>query len=277
MLTLYLACLVFGGVLLTISLFAGGDADSDMDHGLDAHGDFGSDAALDVHGDFAADHTIDLQGDADFGGDADLGGDADFGGDADLAADADLVVDQAMEIHADTVGALPAEAHVDADHPAIISMHSSPAGGEAPTVHSAFEYLSFRNFVYTTTFFGLTGSLLTWLDMSFGVALGSSIGMGLFAGFVGHRFMRYLRSSESGQALHVATLIGHPARVSLPPTKERKGKIRVVTSGQIVEMLALLHEDSEAEELAPNEDVFIVAMDRDVAYVDRADFLSNTR
>lgn len=263
MLTLYLACLVFGGVLLAISLFTGGDTDSDMDHGLDAHGDFSSDAALDVHGDIAADHSLDMHAEADFAAEADVSGDA-----------GDFAADQALEIHADTVGALPTDTHIDAHHPAIVSMQGGAVTGEAPTVHSAFEYLSFRNFVYTTTFFGLTGSLLTWLEMPFGVGLGSAIGMGIFAGYVGHRFMRYLRGSESGQALHVATLIGHSATVSLPPTKERKGKVRVVTSGQIVEMLALLHEDSEAEELRPNEQVFIVAMDKDVAYVDRADFLT---
>lgn len=235
MLTLYLACLVFGGVLLAISLFSGGDSGSDMDHALDAHGDFSGDHALDAH-------------------------------------TPDLIVEQAMEVHADMAGHLPADAHIDAAHPAVVSMHAASGEG-APTVHSAFEYFSFRNFVYTTTFFGLTGSVLTWLAMPGAVIFGSSIGMGIFAGYVGHRFMRYLRASESGQALHVATLIGHPATVSLPPSKQGKGKVRVENAGQIIEMLALLHEDSEAESLAPGERVFIVAIDKDVAYVDRADFL----
>ncbi|MBE0644021.1 MAG: hypothetical protein IH600_08065 [Bacteroidetes bacterium] len=273
MLTLYLACLVFGGVLLAISLFSGGDTDSDMDHGLDAHGDIGGDAALDVHGDIAADHALDMHAGADFAAEADLDGDVDMGGDAE--ASAEFIADQAMEIHADTAGALPTDTEIGAGHPAIVSMQHGVAPSEAPTVHSAFEYLSFRNFVYTTTFFGLTGSLLTWFEMPYGVALGSSIGMGFFAGYVGHRFMRYLRGSESGQALHVSTLIGHAATVALPPTKERKGKVRIVVGGQIVEMLALLHEDSEAEEVRPNEHVFIVAIDKDVAYVDRGDFLDN--
>ena len=236
MLTLYLACLVFGGVLLAISLFSGGDSGSDMDHSLDAHGDF------------AGDHSLDAQA-------------------------SDLVVDQAMEVHADMAGHLPVDAHIDAAHPAIVSMEQGGAGEGAPTVHSAFEYFSFRNFVYTTTFFGLTGSVLTWLAMPSAVTLLSSVGMGIFAGYVGHRFMRYLRASESGEALHVATLIGHPATVSLPPSKQGKGKVRVENAGQIIEMLALLHEDSEAESLAPGERVFIVAIDRDVAYVDRADFI----
>ena len=261
MLTLYLACLVFGGVLLAISLFTGGDGDSDMDHSLEAHGDIGGDADigagdLDAHADFAADHSIDLQGDAD--------------------APGEFAAEQALELHADTAGHLPTDASLDGDHPAIISLQDGHAGGgDTPTVHSAAEYLSFRNFVYTTTFFGLTGSALTWLSMPSAVTLGSSIGMGLFAGYVGHRFMRYLRSSESGEGLHVASLLGHPATVVLPPAKDHKGKIRVTVSGQRVLMLALLHPDAddEAPELRPGQKVFIVAIDRDVAFVDRGDFL----
>jgi hypothetical protein len=258
MLTLYLACLVFGGVLLAISLFTGGDTDSDMDHSLDVHGDLAADTAMDIHGDVSVDHSLDVHADADF------------------HASGDFIAEQALEIHADTVGHLPSDASIDTDHPAVISMQGQ-TGGDAPTVHSAFEYLSFRNFVYTTTFFGMTGTALSWLAMPFGVTLGSSIGMGLFAGYVGHRFMRYLRSSESGQVLHVATLLGHQAIVSLPPTKERKGKVRVAAGGQIIEMLALLHEDSEVDEIRQGELVFIVAFDKEVAFVDRGDFLESPR
>ncbi len=257
MLTLYLACLIFGGVLLTISLFAGGDADSDMDHSLDAHGDVGGDAALDAQADFSADHSLDMHADADF------------------EASGDFIAEHGMDVDVDMDGDLSADAALDAGHPAIVSVQGQ--GGDALTVHSAFEYLSFRNFVYTSTFFGMTGSALTWLSMPFGVTLASSIGMGLFAGYVGHRFMRYLRTSESGQALHVATLLGHQATVALPPTKDRKGKVRVATSGQIIEMLALIHEDSEANEIRQGEQVFIIALGNDVAYVDRADFLNSTQ
>lgn len=244
MLTLYLACLVFGGVLLAITLFAGGDADSDMDHSLDAHGDFDAGHSLDVHTD----------------------------------ASSDFAAEQAIEINADTVGHLPADATIDGDHPAIVSVEDAHGGGEAPTVHSAFEYLSFRNFIYSTTFFGLTGSALTLLAMPSAVTLGSSVGMGLFAGWVGHRFMRYLRSSESGESLHVSSLLGHQATIVFPPTKERKGKVRVTIAGQRVEMIALLHADAdpEAEALRPGEHVFIVAIDRSVAFVDRGDFLDTS-
>ncbi|MBR9974739.1 MAG: hypothetical protein KFF77_04105 [Bacteroidetes bacterium] len=263
MLTLYLACLVFGGVLLAISLFTGGDADSDMDHSLEAHGD------LDAHPDFDAHAELDAHGD--------FGGETDAGVDMDAETPTEFAAEQAIEVHADTAGHLPTESSLDSEHPAILSVHDVQPAGEAPSVHGAAEYLSFRNFIYTTTFFGLTGSALTWLGTPFGVTLGSSIGMGLFAGFVGHRFMRYLRTSESGEGMHVSALLGHPATVVLPPTKVYKGKVRVTIAGQRVLMLALLHADAddEAPVLRPGDRVFVVAIDRDVAHVDRGDFLDD--
>ncbi|MDT8325700.1 MAG: hypothetical protein RRA94_16415 [Bacteroidota bacterium] len=247
MLTLYLACLVFGGVLLTISLFAGGDADTEVDHGMDMHGDADMDHALDVHGEVDMDHSLDVQADAEVAAELQ----AEFG-----------------------EGTLPAEMTVDTDHPAVTSVESADGDVQGPSALSAaFEFFSFRNMVYMTTFFGMTGSVLTWLSMPFGLTLGSSIGMGLFAGVVGHRFMRYLRGSESGEALHISKLIGHAGRVTLPPSKTRKGKVRIERAGQSVELLALLHEDSTQEELRVNDRVFILALQKDVVLVDRGDFL----
>ncbi|MDX9760340.1 MAG: hypothetical protein RBU27_14370 [Bacteroidota bacterium] len=246
MLTLYLACLVFGGVLLAISLFAGGDADSSADGGLDAHGDFAGGHEIGGHGELTAGDGMD-----------DVSG-------------------AALEVHADTAGHLPTDATLDGDHPALLTVEHT-SGDAAPSAHSAFEYLSFRNFVYTTTFFGLTGSALTWMSTPVAPTLASAIGMGLFAGYVGHRFMKYLRASESGEAMHVSSLLGHQASVIIPPTKDGKGKIRVTAAGHRVELIALLHADADdtAPALRPGDPVFIVAIDREVAFVDRGDFLES--
>jgi len=251
MLTLYLACLAFGGVLLTISLFAGGDADADVDHSMDMHADADFDHSLDMHADVEMDHSLDMHADVD--------------------------MDSSVDVSADIAdGALPVEVTVDADHPVVASVDdASSLAHSSSALSAAFEFFSFRNLVYMTTFFGLTGSVLTWMAMGFALTLGSSIGMGLFAGVVGHRFMRYLRSSESGQALHIGQLIGHAGTVVIPPTKSRRGKIRIVRSGQVVELLALLHESSEAEELRPGDQVFVLTLEKDVVLVDKADFLDN--
>jgi len=84
--------------------------------------------------------------------------------------------------------------------------------------------------------------------------------------------MRYLRGSESGQTVHVHQLIGHKGPVSLPPSKTRKGKVRIVAAGNVIELIALVHEDSPEEEIPYGEAIFILSLEGDVAYVDRADF-----
>ncbi|MBN1446312.1 MAG: hypothetical protein JXA28_00155 [Bacteroidetes bacterium] len=247
MLTLYLACLVFGGILLTISLFAGGDADTDMDHSLDVHGDVDMDHSLEMHADM--DHSLDVHADVQTGtGDFDA---------------------NAGEMHA---GGSDLPVEVDADHPAVVSVQDADTATHGSALSAAFEFFSFRNLVYMTTFFGMTGSVLTWLAMPFTLTLGSSIGMGFFAGMVGHRFMKYLRGSESGESLHVTQLIGHKGTVTLPPTKTRKGKVRIVAVGNVIELIALLHEDSQEEELHFGDPIFILSIEKDVAVVDKADF-----
>jgi hypothetical protein len=52
MYTLYLVCLIFGGIFIAISIFAGGHGDMDVHGGLDIHGDV--DVHADLHGDTAA-------------------------------------------------------------------------------------------------------------------------------------------------------------------------------------------------------------------------------
>ncbi|HOJ03241.1 MAG TPA: hypothetical protein PK916_04485 [Bacteroidota bacterium] len=233
MLTLYLACLISGGILLTISLFSGGDADSDMDHGLDAHADL--DHSLDAHADM--DHTLDAHAD----------------------------VDHALDAHVDA-------GHGDAlTHTADVH-HGDVAHASGGMMSAAFQFFSFRNIVYLTTFFGLTGSILTWMATPAALTLLSAIGMGGFAMFVGHKFMRYLKSSESGEAVHERSLIGHVGTVSLAPTKERKGKVRVSMNGQWMEMLALVHPDSARDEYRFGEHVLILDVEHNVAQVDEAPF-----
>jgi membrane protein implicated in regulation of membrane protease activity len=235
MLTLYLACLISGAILLVISMFSGGDGD--MDHGIEAHGDF--DHGLEAHGDIA--HSIEAQ--------TDVAADADAGG--------------AIE-HATATHAVVQPGHGDAGQ-----------AGSDGALAAAFQFFSFRNFVYLATFFGLTGSALTYLGTGTLLTLLSSIGMGGFAMTVGHKFMRYLKDTESGQSLHERDLVGHVGVVTLPPTKERKGKIRVSIGGQTLEFLAIVQADSAREEFRFGEQALILEFEHNVAEIDVADFLGD--
>lgn len=248
MLTLYLACLISGGILLIISMFSGGDADGDMDHGLDAHSDF--DHSLDAHAGF--DHSLDAHADISHGLDAhgeiassDAGGGLDHGVDS--------------HIPATVVG------HGDVSH-----------SGDGGALAAAFQFFSFRNIVYLTTFFGLTGSLLTWLGTAAGVTLIAAAGMGAFAMTVGHKFMSYLKASESGQGFHERDFVGHVGTIALATTKEQKGKVRLSTGGQVIELLAQVHPDSEREAFRYGEHVLILDIEKNIALIDEADFAEDT-
>ena len=141
---------------------------------------------------------------------------------------------------------------------------------------AAFQFFSFRNIVYLTTFFGLTGSVLTWLGTAAGITLVTAGGMGAFAMMIGHKFMSYLKSSETGQGLHERDFVGHVGRITLSPTKARKGKIRLSVGGQMVELVSIIHPDSTREDFRYGEHALVLDIERNVALLDEADFADET-
>lgn len=189
MFTVYLACLLFGGVLLLFSMF-GGDAET---------------------GDVA---------------------------DADIDLDADL----------DT------------------EMH-----GEG--WHAAAQFLSFRNIVFFLAFFGLTGTVLSWLAIPGAVTFGVSLAMGLFTATLSHRFFKYLKQSESGAGQELRELEGMAAKVIVGPAKGRRGKIMIAAGDRQLQLLAEVADEASREVFSSGEQVFILRVDDGVAYVVEKDFV----
>ncbi|HEU0092870.1 MAG TPA: hypothetical protein VFS78_12195 [Vicinamibacteria bacterium] len=117
---------------------------------------------------------------------------------------------------------------IDAGHALDIQHH-----GGGPGV------LSIRSFIYGLFTFGFVGAALHILRITghgpaLLLALASGVGGGLAAGLT---FARLGSPSASGAAsLHEAK--GRQARVLLPCTKERPGKIRLELGGQEVDMTA---------------------------------------
>ena len=117
---------------------------------------------------------------------------------------------------------------IDAGHSLDIQHH-----GGGPGV------LSIRSFMYGLFAFGFVGAALhipgltgRWSALL--LALASGVGAGLAAGLT---FARLGSAAASGAAsLHEAR--GRRARVLLPCTKERPGKIRLELGGQEVDMTA---------------------------------------
>jgi hypothetical protein len=199
MYTLYLVCLIFGGIFIAISIFAGGHGDVDVHGDLDFHGD------VDVHTDLH---------------------DADF--------------------HSD--------------------------GGEG--IAAAARFLSLRNLIFFAAFFGLTGTLFTFLAIPDLVTLVSAGVMGLVAGGSMHKLITYLRSSEVGEESgSVADLEGAAAKVFIDVSKRQRGKISVRKGDRWMHFVAMVHEDAGRDRFKAGETVTIVRMNDGTAYIAGESFI----
>ncbi|MCB9783400.1 MAG: hypothetical protein H6751_10605 [Candidatus Omnitrophica bacterium] len=197
MITIYLACLIFGGALLLFTMLFGGDSDLDFD----------------------------MDGGLDFDTDVDLDTDADF------------------DVH-----------------------------GEG--LMAAIQFLSFRNLIFFSAFFGLTGSLLTWTGSSFLVTLISAIVMGLFAAILCHKLMIYLKTSESGEVSNLSECVGLNARITLPVAVGQRGKISISTNERKIQMLAEVAEEATKKNFSEGENATIVRFVDGVAHIAGEDFIA---
>jgi len=136
----------------------------------------------------------------------------------------------------------------------------------------AVSFISFRNITFFLAFFGLTGLILDFLTIPFFIALFSSIGMGAFAWGFGHKLMKYLKSSETGEGIDIAELKGRNAIVSLPISKELKGKILIHTETSNFEIIARVSEVAMKDHFNPRDEVLIIEINNNVAYVVESDY-----
>lgn len=176
-----------------------------------------------------------------------MGGDSDASGgaDTDFSADADVHTD----IHTDV--ATDADVHADS--------HSSA---------DSVKFISLRNIIYFAAFFGLTGTVFTtFFDYSRLLVLALSIVVGAFAAVFGFKLMKYLKGSETGEAVDLNTLVGKQAMVSLPLSKENKGKIYLDVKGSTTELVALAEKDSLTDSFKIREKVCITRIENGIVYV----------
>ena len=161
------------------------------------------------------------------------GGDHDTDVDADVDADADADVD----------------ADADGGHGGFDVMGWLPVG-------------SLRFWTFFAAFFGLTG-----LVIDTGGFVGPYVGLGV-AGAVGYvcgytmvRIVRSLRREQVNSSLAIGDCVGETARVILPVSPERTGKIRLEIKGRTVELLAKT--EDEGLELAPGQACVIYGLNED--------------
>lgn len=202
MMTLYLACLIFGGIFIVVSLFFGSDADAGVESGGDLH----FDAGADVH-----------------------------------------------------------DVHLDA------STDTGVHHGEGLT--ETIKFLSLRNIVFFIAFFGLTGTVLTWLGAWAIFTFPVSLAMGLFSATLMHKTLRYLVKTEVSGGVNLEDLTGLSAKVVIGLSRTQRGKISLKTGGQYMQILALAADVAGPPEFKPGEEVVILEVQNGVAYVVEKEFI----
>jgi membrane protein implicated in regulation of membrane protease activity len=145
--------------------------------------------------------------------------------------------------------------------------HDAVVGGHSPDVqhHGAGPgVLSIRSALYGVFAFGFVGAALhipgiTSARAAGALAVGSGVAAMLAAGFTFSR----LDSAEASGAAYLAEAKGRRARVLLPCSPERPGKIRLELGGQQVDMQAT----SEGPPIPAGTEVVVIDVREDVARV----------
>lgn len=202
----YIGAFLFGGLLLAISLIAGGHDDAD--------------------------------------GDADGDGGHDGHGDAEADADAD--------------------AHADVDGHGGHDSHSHPLAADGNAFLSTFASLRFWTFFFA--FAGGTGIALTLLGLpSFVTAVAAAVMGGTSGGFAAWAF-RYLGRNQLTSSLSSEDWIGRTAKVVVPVSDVRPGKILMSFDNEVKELVALSAGTSDGA-IGVGEEVIVVSMTDGVAKV----------
>jgi membrane protein implicated in regulation of membrane protease activity len=136
----------------------------------------------------------------------------------------------------------------------------------------AVSFISFRNITFFSAFFGLTGLVLDILSIPFLIAFLSSVGMGAFSWFFGYKLMKYLKSSESGGGFDLSDLKGKTALVTLPVSKDNRGKILVRNETSSFELIAKVSEVASQDIFHSGEVVLIIEIANNTAFIVENDY-----
>ncbi|MFU8807377.1 MAG: hypothetical protein ACNA8W_26445 [Bradymonadaceae bacterium] len=177
-------------------------------------------------------------------------GDADL----DLDADADFDIDVDADIDVDVDADADADADADKEFETGLGKRFRP-------------WFSFKFYTFTLAFLGLTGTVLTGLNLWDNVlgVLALSIAVGLISGLGVSYLLHYAEKGESGRAVGESDFVGAQARVLLPVKEGQRGRVRLRHHGRTIDMLADV-DDAEVV-LDLNEECYVMSVEDGVARV----------
>jgi membrane protein implicated in regulation of membrane protease activity len=136
--------------------------------------------------------------------------------------------------------------------------------GAEPASSLAADLLSIRSLAFFLSFFGITGLVLGWLDVNGVLTLLAAAALGVFALWLNHILMRFIRTSSVSTELSDRVLEGMPGRVVVPVAPGRRGKISLDVQGQIIYLIARPYRGGSFD---VGTQVVVVEVDRGAALV----------
>lgn len=174
---------------------------------------------------------------------------------ADADADHDVEVDASADVDGDV------DASVDADHDA-------DHDGDIDATGIWLPFLSLRFWVFTLSFFGLCGTLLTIIGTHSIITGGISVVIGLLCGTGAACVVHLLgKKDSSGDVATSSEFIGTVGEVLVTVKPGGRGKVRLSIRDTAVDVLATTSDD---EILKSGQKVLVVEYEGDVASVTKA-------
>ncbi|HEY7372018.1 MAG TPA: NfeD family protein [Polyangia bacterium] len=138
----------------------------------------------------------------------------------------------------------------------------------APHAALVLPFLSLRFWIFGLAFFGLTGAVLHGLGLTsplVAAVIATVLGIGF--GYGAARVFQALAAETVGQVAPDGGHVGREGKLLLPAARGQRGKVRVISGGVAVDLLA---ECDDERELPAGTTVLVVAMRGTVAVVERS-------
>ena len=146
------------------------------------------------------------------------------------------------------------------------------AGAEIDGLSEVFTIIPLSSLAFVATFFGATGLVSEWLGTGAIATMLLAVVVGVLAGALNSAAFAYLRRSEASSEVSDREIEGSIARVSLPITSERRGRIVLTVAGARTQMTAAPIDPLDDDEtIGAGARVIIVRIEGGVALVTRLD------
>lgn len=184
------------------------------------------------------------------GADTDADTDVDFDADADVDMDFDADSDFDLDVDGDTD-----------------LVHTGDVGSGVGFV----DLLSLRFVFLFAAFFGLTGTLLGLVGTGATTTLILSIAAGLLVGLGGNYLIKSVGYKSVSSEVTSRDLIGQTGHVTVPFVAGERGKVRLISKGKEVVLIARSLDDRDRIEFEPGDEVVVVRLQGSVAEVVKPD------